>query len=297
MLNALSFDIEEYFQVEALRGLVRPDDWDRLESRVVPVTLRLLDMLDRHRVRATFFVVGWVAERQPELVREIARRGHELACHGYAHLPVYAMEPESFREDLRHARRAIEDAAGEPIIGYRAPTCSIVRETLWALPVLAAEGFRYDSSIFPIHHDRYGIPDAARFPHRVPGADLVEFPLTTVRLAGQNLPCCGGGYFRLLPYPLVRAGLRHVNASDGMPGIVYLHPWEFDPDQPRFALRGLAAFRHYVNLRHTADKLERLLDDFAFGPVDRVLESMGELRSRGAPAPPDASARPEVAAR
>ncbi|MBI2216431.1 MAG: DUF3473 domain-containing protein [Candidatus Rokubacteria bacterium] len=317
MLNALSFDIEEYFQVEALRGLVRPRDWDRLESRVAPVTLRLLDVLERHRVTATFFVVGWVAERQPELVREIARRGHELGCHGYAHLPVYAMEPETFREDLRRAKRTIEDAAGEPIIGYRAPTCSIVRETLWALPVLAEEGFRYDSSIFPIHHDRYGIPDADRFPHRVsaPGADLVEFPLTTVRLAGQNLPCCGGGYFRLLPYPVVRAALRRVNEREGMPGMVYLHPWELDPDQPRFALRGLAAFRHYVNLRHTADKLERLLDDFAFGPVERVLAERGLIdfmgglskppkppalgaprETRGAPRPPDSCTGSEVAA-
>jgi polysaccharide deacetylase family protein (PEP-CTERM system associated) len=277
MENALTFDVEEYFQVEALRDVVDAREWDRIPPRVVPVTLRILDMLDRWSVSATFFVVGWVAERHPELVREIQRRGHELGCHGYAHRPIYSMDPETFRDDVRHAKRTIEDATGEPVIGYRAPTCSIVRKTLWALSVLAEEGFRYDSSIFPIHHDRYGIPDAVRSPHRVrvAGGELIEFPLTTVRVAGQNLPFCGGGYFRLAPYPLVRAALRHVNRHDEMPAMVYLHPWEMDPDQPRFNLRRLDGFRQYVNLSRTADKLERLLADFSFAPAQRVLAGYG----------------------
>ncbi|HXG03133.1 MAG TPA: XrtA system polysaccharide deacetylase [Candidatus Binatia bacterium] len=278
MLNALTVDVEEYFQVEAFRDRVSERDWSRLPSRVEASTRRLLDLFDRHEVAATFFIVGWVARRHPDLVRDIAVRGHEVGCHSDAHRPIYALDPDSFRSDVRAARAAIEDAAGAAVTGYRAPTCSVVRRTWWALEILAEEGFRYDSSIFPIHHDRYGIPDAPRFPHRIrldSGADIVEFPMSTLRLAGQNLPFAGGGYFRLLPYPLIRWALRYLNEREERPAMVYLHPWEVDPDQPRLPAGLLTRFRHYVNLDGTETKLDRLLGDFAFVPAARVLASLG----------------------
>jgi polysaccharide deacetylase family protein (PEP-CTERM system associated) len=278
MRNALTFDVEEYFQAEAFARVVRAAEWPGQPSRVARSTSRLLDQLEHHGVSATFFVLGWVAERQPALVREIQKRGHEVACHGHAHRLIYAMERSEFRDDVRRAKQTIEDIIGAPINGYRAPTFSVVRDSLWALDVLAEEGFRYDSSIFPIRHDRYGIPGAPRFPHRIQlpgGGTMVEFPVTTVRLAGQHLPFCGGGYFRLAPYPMIRAGLRRVNQRERMPGIVYLHPWEMDPEQPRLPIGRLARFRHYVNLAHTASKLGRLLRDFRFAPARDVLREHG----------------------
>jgi polysaccharide deacetylase family protein (PEP-CTERM system associated) len=278
MRNALTVDLEEYFHVEAFRGLVDPADWARMPSRVVVPTVELLDRLEARRIRATFFVVGWVAERHPALVREIGARGHELGCHGYWHRPVYAMTPAGFREDVRQARQAIEDATGAAVTGYRAPTCSVVRETFWALDILAEEGFSYDSSIFPIHHDRYGMPEAPRFPHRIrlaSGGQIIEFPMSTVRIAGQNLPFAGGGYLRLAPYGVVRAAIRRVNRHEGRPVMVYLHPWELDPGQPRMAIRGLTRFRHYVGLAGTMRKLDRLLADFAFAPVGEILRDQG----------------------
>jgi polysaccharide deacetylase family protein (PEP-CTERM system associated) len=273
-LNALTFDVEEYFQVEAFSALVDRGAWSHLPSRVVACTERILDLLDAHGTSATFFVLGWVAERQPGLVRAIRARGHELACHGYGHRPIGALAPDEFRADVRRAKRTLEDAAGTAVIGYRAPTFSVVRETLWALDVLVDEGFQYDSSIFPIHHDRYGVPDAPRAPHRIAlpgGGEIVEFPVSTLRVAGQNLPFSGGGYFRLAPYSLIRAALRRTNEHDRIPAMVYLHPWEIDPGQPRFAAPALTRFRHYVNLGRTAAKLDRLLGDFAFAPAARVL--------------------------
>jgi polysaccharide deacetylase family protein (PEP-CTERM system associated) len=280
MRNALTVDLEEYFHVEAARGLVDRAEWTTLPSRVVASTRRLLDLFEARGVSATFFVVGWVAERHPALIRQVHERGHELGCHGYAHRTIYSMGREEFRDDLRRARRAIEDAAGVAVIGYRAPTCSVVADTLWALDILVEEGFRYDSSIFPIHHDRYGIPSAPRFPYRIPlaaGADIVEFPMSTVRVAAQNLPFAGGGYFRLAPYALIRAGIRWVNRHEDRPVMVYLHPWEIDPEQPRMPLRGLTGFRHYVGLAHTARKLDRLLSDFTFGPAAAVLRDQGMI--------------------
>jgi polysaccharide deacetylase family protein (PEP-CTERM system associated) len=274
MLNALTFDVEEYFHVEAFKGLIDSRDWPRYPSRVVASTRALLDRLESHAVSATFFILGWVAEQHPALVREITARGHEAACHGYRHEVIHEMTREQFRDDIRRAKQAIEDAAGVAVVGYRAPTFSVVRQTLRALGVLAEEGFRYDSSVFPIHHDRYGIPEAPRRPHRVAlphGGEIVEFPLSTIRVARQNLPYAGGGYLRLLPYPLVRMAIRHTNQRDQCPAIVYLHPWEIDPEQPRFPVGGLTRFRHYVNLRGTMAKLGRLLEDFAFAPVARVL--------------------------
>ena len=278
MLNALTFDIEEYFHAESLAGVVRREDWTLLPSRVAESTRRLLDLLERRHVKATFFILGWVAEREPRLVREIQDRKHEVACHGFGHRLIYGMSREAFRADVCRAKEAIEEATGAAVAGFRAPTFSIVRETLWALDVLVEAGFRYDSSIFPIRHDRYGIPDAPRFPYRVTapgGGDLVEFPITTFAVGGHHLPFSGGGYFRLAPYPMIRAALRGVNRREGMPGIVYLHPWELDPEQPRLPVRGFSRFRHYVNLAQTAPKLERLLRDFRFAPAGHVLREQG----------------------
>lgn len=280
MRNALSFDVEEYFHVEAFKTVVQTREWPTLESRVVRSTERLLDVLDRHRVSATFFVLGWVADRHPRLVREIRARGHEVGCHSYAHRVIFSMTRPEFRNDVRQAKEAIENAIGGAIIGYRAPTYSVVRQTMWALDILAEEGFRYDSSIFPIHHDRYGIPDAPRGPYRTTlsnGRDLVEFPISTLRVGSQNLPFSGGGYFRLLPYAVVRTALRRLNRRDQLPGIVYLHPWEVDVEQPRFPVRRLTRFRHYVNLDKTLPKLESLLRDFAFMPVSDLLTEHGFL--------------------
>lgn len=276
--NALTFDVEEYFHAEVFADLIRPDDWARLPARVDGSTRRLLDLLDHRGVLATFFVLGWVAERHPGLVRDIHARGHEVACHGHAHRVIYRMDRDGLRADVRRAKRAIEDAAGVPVVGYRAPTFSVVPETLWALEILVEEGFRYDSSIFPIHHDRYGIPDGPRFPGRLRlpgGGELVEFPITTLAVAGQHLPFSGGGYFRLLPFAVVRAALRWVNRREGMPGLVYLHPWELDPGQPRLPVGRLSRFRHYASLGRTAGKLERLLADFVFAPAREVLREAG----------------------
>lgn len=282
MLNALTVDVEEYFQVEAFARLVPIGDWPRYPSRVVDTTARMLDLLAARSTRATFFVVGWVAERQPALLRRIAAEGHEIACHGHLHRPITRMSPAEFRADVRLAKRAIEDATGATVRGYRAPTFSVVRETLWALEVLAEEGFRYDSSIFPIHHDRYGIPAAPRFPHRIRlpgGGEIVEFPITTLRVAGQHLPFSGGGYFRLAPYAAVRTCIRRIHRVERMPVLVYVHPWELDPEQPRMPVGVLTRFRHYLNLRQTASKLDRLLRDFAFGPACQVLQQAGLMEA------------------
>jgi polysaccharide deacetylase family protein (PEP-CTERM system associated) len=276
--NALTFDVEEYFHAEVFSTVVGQEDWTLLPSRVGESTRRLLDLLDAHGVAATFFVLGWVAERDPGLVREIHGRGHEVASHGFAHRLIYAMKAAAFQADVRRAKLTVEDTIGAPVLGYRAPTFSVVQDTRWALSVLAEEGFRYDSSIFPIRHDRYGIPNAPRFPHRIgesPRGGLVEFPITTLVVGTVRLPFSGGGYFRLLPYPAIRAALRRVNGWDGMPGMVYLHPWEMDPEQPRLPVRGLSRVRHYLNLGETERKLERLLRDFEFAPAGRVLQACG----------------------
>lgn len=280
MINALSFDIEEYFHAEAFSNVVRPEQWPSLESRVVATTERLLDLLAETASLATFFVLGWVAERHGALVRAIHQGGHELACHGYGHQMITRLSRAEFREDLRRAKVAIEDAAGIAVIGYRAPTFSVVRETLWSLEVLAEAGFRYDSSIFPIVHDRYGISDAARFPHRVaagPGVEIGEFPLSTVSGFGWRFPVAGGGYFRLFPYRVTRGAVRHLNEREGQPAIIYLHPWELDPEQPRLPVGRLTRFRHSVNTRTTESKVRCLLRDFRVAPVRDVLAGSGVL--------------------
>ena len=281
MNNALTVDVEEYFHAEALAGDLRPEEWPSLESRVVDTTERLLDVLDYAGVRATFFVLGWVGERHPGLSRDIAGRGHEVACHGYAHRMIRQQSRAEFAADVTRAKAALEDATGAAVIGYRAPTFSVTRDTLWSLDVLCEAGFRYDSSIFPIVHDRYGIPDAPRFPHRrrtESGAEIAEFPPSTVILArGWRLPVAGGGYFRIAPYDLTARVIRRLNEREGQPAMVYLHPWEIDVAPPHVPRRWLTRWRHTVNVDKTETKLRRLLGDFAFAPACDVLAETGHL--------------------
>jgi polysaccharide deacetylase family protein (PEP-CTERM system associated) len=271
-LNAMTVDVEDYFHVSVFDKTVPRTDWEGLESRVVTNTERLLDLFDEYAVRSTFFVLGWVAERHPALVRSIAGRGHELASHGYAHRLVYEQTPDAFRDDVRRSKSLIEDVSGRPVNGYRAPSFSVTEQSLWALDVLLEEGYRYDASIFPIRHDRYGIPDAPRWPHAMAraGGSLFEVPGSTVRLGGTNLPVAGGGYFRILPYAWTRWGIRRVN-REGQPAVFYLHPWEIDPRQPRLPAGLLGRFRHYRNLHLTEARLRSLMRDFSFGPLEAVL--------------------------
>ena len=285
MINALSFDIEEYFHAEAFAGVVRPEDWPFLESRVVRTTERLLEVLGETGSIGTFFVLGWVAERKPELVQAIKAQGHEIACHGYGHRMITGLSRSEFADDIRRAKDLLEEAAGAEVIGYRAPTFSVVRETLWSLEVLAKAGFQYDSNIFPIVHDRYGIPGADRFPHKIAlgfGLEIAEFPLSTLRGPGGRIPVAGGGYFRLLPYGVTSWALRRLNRREDRPGIVYLHPWEIDADQPRLPVSRRVQFRHSVNTRSTERKLRRLLREFRFAPVRDVLSIAGVLSPRKA---------------
>jgi polysaccharide deacetylase family protein (PEP-CTERM system associated) len=269
----MTIDVEDYFQVSAFDGVVSRDAWDTMPSRVVANTRRLLELFDAAGVKSTFFVLGWVADRHPSLVTEIAKAGHELASHGYGHRLVYDQSPEVFREDVRRAKAVIEEKGGQRVSGYRAPSYSITKRSLWALDILAEEGYTYDASIFPIRHDRYGIPDAPRHPYKVGenGHALMEAPPSTVRVAGTNLPIAGGGYFRLLPYWWTRWGIAHLNRSEARPAIFYLHPWEIDPDQPRLEAGALGRFRHYRNLDKTEARLTRLLSEFRFGSLADVL--------------------------
>lgn len=274
MINALTVDVEEYFHPNAMDGVVPPSQWDALPHRVEANTRRVLDLLDECDVRATFFVLGWVAERWPQLVSDIERRGHEVACHGFAHRLVYQLGPERFRDDVLHARRVLEDIVGHRIAGFRAASYSIVDSTLWALDVLIDLGFTYDSSIFPIRHDLYGIPSFSRAPVRIERAAgaILEIPPSTVRLLGQNWPVAGGGYFRLLPYWLTRRAIERLNRHEGRAGMVYVHPWELDVDQPRLR-GGMRARLQYANLHRTEARLRRLLREFRFAPVRDVFRT------------------------
>jgi polysaccharide deacetylase family protein (PEP-CTERM system associated) len=269
----MSIDVEDYFHVSAFDGLVPRSMWSQMESRVVSNTERLLALFDDFDVRATFFVLGWVGERHPDLVGRIAAEGHEVASHGYAHRLIYDQTRAAFRDDVRRAKAVLEQAAGRRVAGYRAPSYSITPRSLWALDVLVEEGHNYDASIFPIRHDRYGIPVSARLPyeiHRRAGS-LVEVPGSTTRLGPMNLPIAGGGYFRLLPYQWTRWGIGRLNRIERRPAVFYLHPWEIDPDQPRLHATALGRFRHYRNLGQTAARLRQLLTDFRFGPVETIV--------------------------
>lgn len=264
----LSVDVEDYFQVEAFTAEVPRAEWDRWPSRVVANTHRALDLCDEFGVQATYFTLGWVAHKFPALVREIQARGHELACHSFWHRPIYTLTPEAFREDLRQARDAIEQASGVQVVGYRAPSWSITAKSVWALDILAEEGFVYDSSIFPIRHDLYGYPGAKRFPYRVEtkhGA-LTEFPPATVRIWGSTFPAAGGGYLRILPFRYTEWALRCLAQDDGQAIVVYFHPWELDPEQPRIAAGLKSRFRHYTNLGTMEPRLRRLLSEHPFQP-------------------------------
>jgi polysaccharide deacetylase family protein (PEP-CTERM system associated) len=275
--NALTIDVEDYFHVSAFAKAIKPEDWEHYESRIERNTHRVLELLDEHRCKATFFVLGWVAERFPQLPREIAERGHEVACHGYTHQLIYDQTPEIFRQDTLRAKTLLEDIVQTPVRGYRAASFSITNRSEWALDILAETGFRYDSSVFPTRHDRYGLPGANAVPHRIAthsGQDLIEFPLSTVCLFGYRLPVAGGGYFRLYPYVLTRAAFRRINHKKQQPFVFYLHPWEIDPDQPRLNGTALSRFRHYNNLARCETRLVRLLDDFRFGTMQSVLDEL-----------------------
>jgi polysaccharide deacetylase family protein (PEP-CTERM system associated) len=277
-LNAMTVDVEDWFQVQAFAGTIAREDWDGLERRVEVNTNRMLDMFAEHGVRGTFFTLGWVAARHGALIRRIVADGHELASHGYWHRLVHTQTPAEFAADVGDARKILEDEGGVPVIGYRAPTFSIDGRNPWAFDVLAAQGYRYSSSLYPIRHDLYGAPDAPRAPHFPVGAagpaGIVEIPMTTLRLAGRNLPCAGGGYFRLVPYPVFRAARRLFDRVEDMPGMFYTHPWEIDAGQPRVVdAPFMARFRHYLNVRDMPRRLGLLLGDFRWGRVDEVFAS------------------------
>jgi len=271
--NAMSVDVEDYYQVSAFEPYIERSRWESLPSRVERNTERILALFAEHGVKATFFTLGWIAERHPQLVRRIVAEGHELASHGWSHVRVIHQQPEEFRQDVLRTRALLEDLSGEPIKGYRAASYSIGAANLWALEVLQETGHRYSSSIYPIRHDLYGMPEAPRFAfHPNGGSDgLLEVPVTTVELLGRKWPCGGGGWFRLLPYGLYRRALQRVNQTDGQSSVFYFHPWEIDPDQPRQqALDPKTRFRHYLNLGRTEGRLRRLLQDFSWGRMDEV---------------------------
>lgn len=269
-VNALTVDVEDYFQVSAFKSRVSRDMWPTLECRIERNVDLILDLFASHGARATFFTLGWIAERYPALVRRIVAEGHELASHGYEHERATALTRGGFFDDVYRAKKVLEDTSGVPVCGYRAPSFSIGRNNLWAFDVLAQTGHTYSSSIFPIRHDHYGMPEAPRFAHSR-GKGMVELPATTIRIGGMNLPASGGGYFRLLPYALSRWMIRRVNAVDGQAAIFYFHPWEVDPEQPRVnGISAMTRFRHYVNLYRVEARLARLLSDFAWDRVDRV---------------------------
>jgi len=279
--NLLTVDVEDYFHVTSFEDMIPREAWDRMECRIEATTGRTLEILASYSVRATFFMLGWVAERYPGLVSEIAGQGHEIASHGYDHRMVSQLTPGEFREDVRKSKLVLEELTGKPVTGYRAPTFSVSSRTPWALPILAEEGYVYDSSTFPVRHDRYGDPTAKRFIHRlrlgegIP--DLVEVPLTTLRVLGLNVPAAGGGYLRLFPLAVIRAAIRDSNRR-GFPAVVYFHPWELDPEQPRVRARLLSRFRHYVNLGRTEAKLCALLAWTDFCPMG---EFVGRWGARG----------------
>lgn len=270
LVNALTIDVEDYFQVSAFAPYIQRADWDARECRVERNVGRILDMLAAQNTQATFFTLGWIAQRYPQLVRRIADEGHEVASHGYGHERVSDLTPEAFGHDIRTAKHLLEDIAGVAVTGYRAPSFSIGQGNLWALDVLQQEGYRYSSSIYPIKHDHYGMPGAPRFAHRI-REDLIEVPPTTLRMFNRNLPSSGGGYFRLFPYALSRWMLRQVNQNDQQPAIFYFHPWEIDAAQPRVAgIDVRTRFRHYVNIPRMEQRLQRLLQDFQWGRMDHI---------------------------
>ena len=273
--NAMTVDVEEYFQVSAFEDVVAREDWPDIASRLPKCIDNILALFDAEGVKATFFVLGWVSQRHGRLIRRIADEGHEIASHGHEHLRVTKLGRDSFRQDVENTRKRLEDTTSSPVIGYRAPSFSIGRETPWAHDELSEAGYQYSSSVFPIQHDHYGQPTAPRFPYRPSPSGVMEIPLSTVKLLGRNLPCSGGGYFRLMPFQFSRWAIRKINGSEQLPAIFYFHPWELDPDQPRIAgLPVKARFRHYVNLGRFKARLTKMLREFDWNRIDRIF--MGE---------------------
>jgi len=278
--HLLSFDVEEYFQVEAAAAAIKPHQWKTYPSRLAPVITRILEILADHQTQATFFVLGWVAQHEKQLVDKIARQGHEIASHGMSHEMLHRLTPEDFRRELQDSRRRLEDISGQRVIGFRAPTFSITAQTAWALDILVEEGFLYDSSIFPVHHDRYGVPDAPTEPHKALGPDggtILELPPLTIRLFGTNWPVGGGGYLRILPVWMINLALKKAQANQNN-AMLYLHPWEFDPDQPILPMSRLSRWRHRVGLRHTEKKLRWLLQRHKFVSVYQIIENLDASR-------------------
>jgi len=276
MRNAFTIDVEDYFQVAAFAKTIPVGDWDKWELRVEGSTEKILAILDEAGVKGTFFVLGWIAEKVPQLVKRIAACGHTVASHGTSHQFVYSQTEAEFREDVKTARKMLQDLSGQAVVSYRAPMFSITKKTPWAHRVLVEEGYLYDSSVFPIHHDLYGNPDAPTRIHRIEteSGPLLEFPPAIVKLLGQNIPVGGGGYFRLFPFTITRRMLKSINMA-GNPFMFYLHPWEVDPDQPKVPGAPLKSrFRHYLNLKRTASRLQRLLQTFSFAPMEEVLGQM-----------------------
>jgi polysaccharide deacetylase family protein (PEP-CTERM system associated) len=272
--NAFTIDVEDYFQVEALARVIPRDSWPDMEYRCERNVHRLLALLAEQRVHGTFFILGWIADRSPQLVRDIAAAGHEIACHGMSHKLIYRQSREEFRDETRRSKQLLEDLIGKPVIGYRAASFSIVKSSLWALDELIDAGFRYDSSVFPIRHDNYGIPSAPLEPFEIAapsGRTLVEFPMSVARWGALRLPVSGGGYFRIFPYWLTRSSLRRINQVDGRAFVFYLHPWEIDAGQPRVNAGLKSRLRHYTNLSRCEARLRRLLADFDFAPMRDVL--------------------------
>lgn len=277
-MNVLTIDVEEYFHVSAFEAIISPQDWPQHESRIEETTNRLLERLSFTGAKATFFVLGWVAERHPDLIRAIRGLGHEVASHGYAHQVLTALTPAQFRADIRRAKDILEDILGEPVLGYRAPSFTIMEDTVWALRTLVEEGYVYDSSIFPVWHDRYGLHGANPYCHRLMTAAgaIWEVPPSTLPIRNMRLPVAGGGYFRLWPYRLLRRWLKKIESS-GHPLVVYLHPWEIDPDQPRVHASWLSRRRHYLNLHKTEGRLMQLLQDFRFGSIVETIEPIRRM--------------------
>jgi polysaccharide deacetylase family protein (PEP-CTERM system associated) len=279
--NAMSVDVEEYFQVSAFASTVDQGDWDSYESRVEYCIDRLLDLFAAHDAHCTFFTLGWIAERHEKMIHRIVDGGHEIASHGYSHQRATDQTPEEFRVDIRRTKKILEDLAGTSVTGYRAASFSFDESNKWTHEILEDEGHTYSFSVYPVAHDHYGMPSAPRFPFNpLSGKDFTEFPLSTVRTLGRNIPCAGGGYFRLFPYSISRWAMQHVNETDQAPAVFYFHPWEIDPDQPRPEGTSLKTrFRHYVNLSRMEGKLSRLLTDFRWDRVDRVLMGTGGVEA------------------
>ncbi len=271
IVNAMSVDVEDFFQVSAFESVIVREDWDQIDCRVEHNTDRVLALFGRHGVKATFFTLGWVAERYPSLVKRIVDQGHEIGSHGYSHVRATEQSPADFADDVRKTRKLLQDLSGQPVYGYRAASFSVAKRNLWALQEIEAAGHRYSSSVNPIRHDLYGIPDAPRFSFRPKGLELIEVPITTVKMFRANLPCGGGGYFRIAPYSYFKWAIRRVNKQEREAAVFYFHPWEIDPTQPK--QRGIplkTRFRHYTNLDVMEQRLCRLLQDFKWGRMDEV---------------------------